>query len=526
MLRNIIKKIMAKKLREMPDHEDPEPPFKLSRNLQQNFKHLKEIFQDSKDIIIREFSFGKDLEYQAIIVYVDGLIDTRNLNQNIVEPLMYNTRMVERGQNAKIKNMESVKTLMVTVGEVSVTDKVDDLIYGFMSGDVLLLVDGFAQGLVINCRGWDRRSVTEPQTESVIRGPREGFIESIRTNTSLLRRKIKDPAFTIETMVIGRKTKTYVAMAYLKGVANKELIKTVKERLNSIHTDAILESGYIEQYIEDEPFTIFSTVAASEKPDIVAAKILEGRVGILVDGSPFVLTVPMLFMESFQSAEDYYMRPYYATALRILRLISYLISILGPALYVALVTFHQELIPTPLLFSIAQALAGTPFPSMLEALIMLLAFEILREAGVRLPKPIGQAISIVGALVMGEAAVSAGLIGAPMVIVIAITAVSSFTVPNQAEAGSIMRVLLLILGGMMGGFGIMIGLLGILIHLASIKSFGMPFLKPLAPMNLSDQKDFIVRAPIWMMITRPLGFSKRDKRRQAFRIPPEDSKTK
>ena len=524
MIRYLINKLMAKRLREMPSHDEPEAPFKLSRNLKQNLTHLKEMFGDSNDIIIREFAFGKDLEFEAIIIYVDGLIDTRNLNQNIVEPLMYGTRMIDR--TGKIKNMDSLKNLMVTVGEVNVTDKIDDLIYAFMSGDVMLLVDGFAEGLDINCKGWDKRSISEPQTESVIRGPREGFIESIRSNTSLLRRKIKDPAFLIETMVIGRKTKTYVAIAYIKGVANTDVIKTVKERLKGINTDAILESGYIEEYIEDAPFSIFATVAFSEKPDIVAAKILEGRVGILVDGTPFVLTVPTLFMESFQSSEDYYTRPYYATMLRVLRIMSYLISILGPAIYVALVTFHQELIPTPLLFTIAQALEGTPFPSLLEALIMLLAFEILREAGVRLPKPIGQAISIVGALVMGEAAVSAGLIGAPMVIVIAITAVSSFTVPMQAEAGSILRILLLVLAGTMGGFGIMIGLLGTLIHLVSMESFGMPFLKPLAPMHLSDQKDFLVRSPMWMMITRPWGFARRDKRRQSFNIPPNDNNKK
>jgi spore germination protein KA len=247
--------------------------------------------------------------------------------------------------------------------------------------------------------------------------------------------------------------------------------------------------------------------------------MLEGRAAILVDGTPFVLTAPMVFIESFQSEEDYYSRPFFASVIRVLRFIAFFVSILAPALYVALSTFHQELIPTPLLLSMAASHEGVPFPAMIEAIIMLLFFEILREAGVRLPRPVGQAVSIVGALVIGEAAVSAGLIGAPMVIVVSVTAVSSFTVPAQTDSGTIMRFLLLLLSGFMGGFGIAIGLFAVLLYLVSLRSFGTPYLMPLAPFSLSGFKDTFIRAPLKAMTKRPQGMAT-DKKRQRYSSAP------
>ncbi|HEX3030424.1 MAG TPA: spore germination protein, partial [Clostridia bacterium] len=280
-------------------------------------------------------------------------------------------------------------------------------------------------------------------------------------------------------------------------------ISEIKIRLNRIHTDAVLESGYIEAFIEDAPFSIFSTVGNSEKPDTAAAKILEGRAAILVDGTPFVLTVPMLFIESFQSSEDYYSRPFYSSLVRAIRYLGYFITIIAPAAYVALTTFHQELIPTLLLFTVAAGHEGIPFTSVIEALIMIVIFEILREAGVRLPKPIGSAVSIVGALVIGESAVSAGLIGPIMVIVVALTAISSFVIPAQTDSASILRYFLLILAGLIGGFGIIMGVLLVFIHLASLRSFGTPYLSPIAPFVPTDMKDSFIRMSLRKMVTRP-----------------------
>jgi spore germination protein KA len=321
-------------------------------------------------------------------------------------------------------------------------------------------------------------------------------------------------------MKIGTRTGTDICIAYIKDLASKDLINELRQRLQRINTDAILESGYIEQFIEDEPLSIFSTVANSEKPDKVAAKLLESRAAIIVDGTPFVLTVPMLFFESFQSEEDYYSRPFLASMIRLLRFSAYLISILAPALYVALTTFHQEMIPTPLLLTMVSAHKGVPFPAVLEAGLMIFAFEILREAGVRLARPIGQAVSIVGALVIGEAAVSAGLVGAPMVIVVALTAVSSFVIPSQTDSGAVIRYVLLILAGFMGAFGIAVGMLAIFIHLASIRSFGTPYLTALAPFNKNDMKDIFVRGPLWTMNKQPKDIATKDRTRQGRGLKP------
>jgi spore germination protein KA len=445
------------------------------------------------------------------------------INENIIRPLMYDSQFIISPNEAEAFSMDDIYSNLLSVGSAEYAADLYDAAYGCLSGDAAFFAEGSDQALLLCCKGWKERSVEDPQTESVIRGPREGFTEDIRTNSSLLRRKIRDPALRLETMKIGRKTATKVTVAYLQGVAPPELIEETKYRLGRIDTDAILESGYIEQYIEDAPFSIFATVAYSEKPDVVAAKILEGRAAILVDGTPFVLTVPMLFAENFQTSEDYYVRTYYASILRLIRYLSYAITILAPAAYVALTTFHQELIPTALLFTMIAAREGIPFPAIMEAGLMIITFEIIREAGVRLPRPVGQAISIVGALVIGESAVSAGLIGAPMVIVVALTAVSSFVLPANTENDVILRIVFLILAGSMGGFGIMIGLLGLLIHLSSLRSFGTPYLSPVIPLRQENMQDVFIRKPLWSMKRRPFGIARGNINRRMDVSPPPPS---
>ncbi len=493
----------------------------ISQDIEKNLNVLKDILGMSCDIVIREFAFGRKEQNKVALIFIEGLADKTVINENIIKPLMYDSRLMWKDMPPEADNIDTVKTTMLSVTEVEQIVSINEAADACLSGDTVFLMDGSKEALVISSKGWKARSVEEPKTESVVRGPREGFSETLRTNMALLRRKIKNVDFTLEAMKIGRLTKTDICIAYLKNVANPKLIEEIKRRLKRINTDAILESGYIEQFIEDAPFSIFPTVANSEKPDAVAAKLLEGRAAILVDGTPFVLTVPMVFIESFQSSEDYYSRPYLASLLRLLRFAAFLISILAPAVYVALTTFHQELIPTSLLFTMAAAHEGVPFPAVVEAGIMMITFEILREAGVRLPRPIGQAISIVGALVIGESAVSAGLIGAPMVIVVSITAVSSFVVSAQTDAGTILRFILLILSGAMGGFGITIGLLGLCVHLASLRSFGTPYLSPIAPLSVRDLKDAFIRAPIWSMSTRPRTIGWHDRQRQEFKLKPE-----
>ncbi len=506
-----------------PNREEPTPDDgpQISESLQENLDRIRQIFGASEDVVIREFSFGYGHQTRGALVFIEGLIDMPLVNDNIIKPLMYGGNFALRKNTATVLSIKVIKSMMLPAADIRDAYEIKDAVNGCLAGDAALFVNGFKQALVVNCKGFEKRNVEDPQSESVIRGPREGFTKNLRTNTTLLRRKIRNPDLIMETMKIGKRTATGVCIAYLRGVASPELVEEIKRRLNNINTDAILESGYIEQYIEDSPLSVFATIGYSEKPDAIAGKILEGRVAVLVDGTPFVLTAPMLFVENFQTSEDYYVRMYFANVMRMLRFLAYAISVLAPAVYVALTTFHQELLPTALLFTMIAAREGVPFPAVMEAGIMMATFEIIREAGVRLPRPVGQAVSIVGALVIGESAVSAGLIGAPMVIVVAITAISSFVVPNHIENGTILRMIFLVLSGVMGGFGIVMGLLGVMIHLSSLQSFGTPYLSPVAPAIPNDMKDTFIRAPLWMMLKRPYGIARRDvKRQKTMQIPP------
>ncbi|HPE16103.1 MAG TPA: spore germination protein [Oscillospiraceae bacterium] len=518
----IIKKIRFRKIRNENDAEQGRgaegdlPAF--SEDLEENLKALKLILGKSGDIVLRRFTFGYKNGAEAALLFIDGLVDKSLVHENIMKPLMLGA--VPAKETSEGSGIAYIKSALLYVGDLRESASVREAVEGFLSGDTILLVNGSKEALIISLRGWQNRSIEEPLTESTVRGPRDGFTETLRVNTMLLRRKIRCPDLTFETVQIGVRTRTDVCIAYIDGLASPGLIEEIKKRLGRINTDAILESGYIEQFIEDAPFSIFSTVANSERPDKIAAKLLEGRAAILVDGTPFVLTVPTLFIESFQAAEDYYSRPYFASVIRLLRYLAFFISVLAPALYVAMATFHQELIPTPLLLTVASAHEGTPFPSVLEAGLMVIIFEILREAGVRLPRPVGSAVSIVGALVIGDAAVSAGLIGAPMVIVVAMTAVSSFVVPPQTDAGAIMRLSFLILAGMMGGYGIAIGLFAVFVHLASLRSFGTPYLSAVAPFSKRDMKDTFIRAPLWSMRKRPENIAAEDKVRQGTGLTP------
>lgn len=503
-------------LRAVATHSSPPPVMKvpnassLTVSLDENLALLKEVMGESSDVITRPFVLGPRGGTSAALLFIDGLVSKTNISEAIIRPLM--TRLPE--DDSQVLTMDLLESRVITLGEVKREQLIGVVVDAVLSGETALLVDGFGQSLILGTRGWEQRSVEEPQTDVVVRGPREGFVEGLRINTALLRRKIRNPGLTFDAVSLGRRTHTLVCVVYLKGVVNPRLVEEVKHRLRRIDTDAILESGYIEEYIEDAPFSPFATTGNSERPDTVAARILEGRVAILVDGTPIALTVPMLFVEGFQSPEDYYSRPFYSTLIRWVRYVSFAITVTAPAAYVALTTFHQELIPTPLLITTAAAREGTPFPAAIEVLGMMLVFEILREAGVRLPRPVGQAVSIVGALVIGESAVRAGLIGAPMVIVVAITAISSFVVPSQVDIASILRLILILLAMTLGAFGIGIGFLATLVHLASLRSFGVPYLSPFAPLSKEDLKDTLVRVPLWAMLTRPRGIGRFEHRRQ------------
>ncbi|WP_195376841.1 spore germination protein [Anaerotruncus rubiinfantis] len=484
----------------------------FSQSLQKTLDTVKEKLDNSSDLIIREFYVGSNREggVKAALFFLDGLVNLPMINDSIIKPLIHDSCLTHAEDTDDLSHMDEIRDRLLAAGEVKTVYTYDEAIAACLSGNAILVVDGFGKALDIGVKGWEKRAITEPASEPALRAPREGFTENLRTNTSMIRRKIKDPALKIRSTVIGKRTHTQINILYIEGLADPNLIREVAQRLKKIDTDAILATGYVEQYIEDEPFSIFPTIWCSEKPDAVAGKLLEGRVAVVVDGTPFVMTVPMLFVENFQNAEDYITRSYYATVMRILRMIAFLICLLAPAVYISLSTYHQELIPSTFLFSMAASSEGTPFPVAVEMGVMLLIFLILREAGIRLPRAIGQTISIVGALVMGEAAVQAGIVGAPVVIIVSITAVAGFAIPFITDATTILAWFLMFMATTMGSFGITIGVFVIFIHLVSLRSFGARYLAPFAPFQINDLKDTVVRVPLWAMHTRPHEINPQD----------------
>lgn len=426
--------------------------------------------------------------------------------EKVIDAMMFEGNEFIKRNQLLISDLQTLIEQHVLMNtSFSMIEEVEKALIAILSGDSILFVDGCQKAFHIQTKGWDTRSVDEPQTEQVVRGSRDGFTESIRTNTALVRRRIRDPELRLETMSIGLRTRTDVNIAYINGVVKKGLVDEVKKRLNRIQIDGILESGYIEEMIADSPFSPFTTIMSTERPDKVASALLEGRVAIFVDNTPFVLVVPTYFWQFLQASDDYYMGFMAGSFFRIIRYIAFIISLTLTSIYVMLVSFHQEMIPTPLALTIASGREIVPFPVLLEALLMEVTFELMREAGLRMPKPVGQAVSIVGSLVIGQAAVQAGIVSPFMVIVVAVTGISSFAIPNYSASYSIrlIRFPLLIASGTLGllGFSVMFTLLAI--HALSIRSFGESYLAPATPFQPNDQKDTLIRFPWWGMKKRP-----------------------
>lgn len=503
------------------------PKQPLSANLSANLDMVREKLGDSMDLTTREFKVGGA---RAALVCIEGLVDKERIDGRIMEPLLIHARVAEptpvKGKN---RLLQFIKDNTLIAMEYTEVHSLEEVLEKILFGNTALFIDGLAVALLVNTVGYKARDIEEPDTEAVVRGPREGFTEEIRVNVALLRRKIRSPDLRLESMFLGRVTKTTVCIAYIHGIANDKIVEEVRKRLQRIEIDGILESGYIEAFIEDAPFSIFATVGNTEKPDIVAAKLLEGRVAIIVDGTPMVLTVPYLFIETIQASEDYYSRWPSGTVMRWLRTIGIILTTQLPALYVATTAFNPEVLPTVLLITIAASREGVPLPAIAEMLFLGVIFELLREAGVRLPRPVGQAVSIVGALVIGQAAIDSGLVSAPAVMVTVLAGIASFTVPAQSITYIFIRLFLLVLAGIMGFFGLFLGNIIILTHMASLRSFGMPYLSPAAPSDYGNWKDLVVRAPLWAMITRPsvLGWKNRKRVRPgSMPRPPGDKEKK
>lgn len=487
---------------------------KLSASLETNLKNIKEATGDSVDLGIRRFRVGGS-QVKGAIVYLDGMVDSRAIEQ-LIEDLtieLFKTRIDLADSLAVYEAAKETLVPQKSVEEVSdfagLWDKVS-------MGGTGALFDGTNKALVIETRGWKTRSVEEPAAETTLRGEREGFIESLRVNTSLLRRRIRTPHLQIKSVFVGSLTKTEVAYAYIKGLASDDLVREVHDRLEKIDIDGVLESGYLEEYIEDTSFTLFPLMERTERPDRVAASLLEGKLAVFTEGTPFVLVLPTQLSTLLQAPDDYYERLPIGSFIRVVRFIAFTMSIILPGFYVAVVNFHQELLPTVLLMRIAASREGVPFPAVVEVLIMEFLFEVLREAGVRLPRAIGPAVSIVGALILGDAAIRAGLVSPAVVITVALTAIASFSAPvfSLAIAARLLRFIFIVLGGAFGLFGIQFGLLIMLTHLSALRSFGRPYLAPFAPLIARDLKDTLARVWWWRMTTRPKLDAFREPKRQ------------
>ncbi|MBJ6361463.1 spore germination protein [Paenibacillus sp. GCM10012307] len=465
----------------------------FSTCLATNLVEMRRMFDNCDDIIILEIPQKESPRFA--VIFASGLINTSELDRLVINKL---NRM-------SLPVLPDQLRSRLAVSSTHYETDYETAVVSITSGNSLILIDGCDQALAVSLVSLETRGIEEPAAETVVRGPREGFVEQLTTNCSLLRRRLKSPAMKIELMQFGRHTHTSVALVHMQGIADESVLAEVRERLDHIDIDGVLDSMIIEEMIEDQPFSPFPQLLATERPDVVCSCLLEGRIAVLVDGSPFALIGPITLFSLLQSPEDYYQRTTISSAIRWLRYLYFGIALTVPSLYVAVLSYHQEMIPAILLFTIAESREHIPFPALIEALLMEITFEGLREAGIRLPKQVGSAVSIVGALVIGQAAIAAGIVSSPMVMVVAITGIASFMIPNFALGGAIrlLRFPVMICSGILGLYGLMVGIILILTHLLTLRSLGVPYLSPFIAKINEEWKDTLVRAPKWQLVFRP-----------------------
>ena len=473
----------------------------LNANINISKLALKALIGGSDDIIFFDFTCG---EYDACAVYVDSITDRDMLGMEVISPLK------------KIEGKHTVTELSksVTLANVELVSEIRTIADLVLGGHTAILFNGKKKALSVDLKKFETRSIAEPPTGFSIRGPRSGFTESIKTNLSLMRRYLKTDDFIVEMSEVGKMTKTGVALLYIKGIADENLVKGVRARLGRIKTDGVPDSSYIAKHINERRGSLFKQVGSTERPDVMLERLLEGRVGIIVDGSPFVLTLPYLLVEDFQSAEDYYISKYRANVVRAIRIIALLFSILLPSLFVSAQLFHIQLLPQNFLLTIINSIKGIPLSPSLEMFFILLIFEILNETSVRMPKYVGMALGVVGALVLGETLVHAGIVSTPAVLIMALSGISIYTVPEIVETTSILRLIFLILAGSVGGYGIILISAFMLCYLTTSDNYGVPYLAPYAPLIASDMQDGFQMKSITDMKRRPVVFASRNKTRR------------
>lgn len=459
----------------------------------------------SLETIKRKLHYSGDIKSRMVqffgvnitICYFAEITSSELINNYVLFPLANQANM-------KVGNVyETLKERLISSDEVKENASYDLAIIEMLSGAVLLLVDGASKILSCNCEKIIVRAISEPPTSVVIKGPREGFNESIKNNLALIRRRVKTDDLVVKMFDVGELTKTKVSVVYFNSVADKKIVNKVLERLKNIKIDGILDSHYLVSYLQKNTKSLFKQIGDTEKPDILVGKMLEGRVGILVDGSPIALTLPFILLEDLQNSDDYYSQPIRVSFIRILRLVGVVVAVLLPGVYVALERFHYKVLPTEFIVTIMNTTQGIPFSPFVEVLFVVLLFEVLYEANLRMPQYFGMAMSIVGALILGETAINAGLVSPPTVMIVALSGIIFYIVPSQAAQFSILRLIAIIIGGCLGLYGVLLFCTFVISYLSSFDSYDSAYLAPSSPYIKEDMKDAFVRDTIKEMIKRP-----------------------
>ena len=449
-----------------------------------SLEEIKNLLHDSSDLKSRSVQF---FDTNLTICYIAEITDNILLNDTLIDPILTYSFKQEDDIVTTLKN-NTLSTI-----ELLEYQNISDATDALLTGKALILVDN--ANIILGCdvEKITVRAIAEPPTSVVIKGPREGFNESLKYNLALIRRRAKSTDLVVNMLEIGEVTKTQVCVTYFNSIADKKVVKEILRRLKKIKIDGILDTHYLISYLQKNPKSLFKQIGDTEKPDVLVAKMLEGRVGIMIDGSPIVLTLPFILIEDLQNSDDYYSQPHRVTFVRILRFIGVVLAVLLPGIYVALEKYHYKILPTEFLVTIMNTTQGIPFSPFVELLFVVLLFEILYEANLRMPQYFGMAMSIVGALILGETAVNAGLVSPPAVMIIALSGITFYIIPSQASQFSILRLISLIVGACLGLYGILLFCIFILSYLSSFDSYGSAYLAPTAPFIYDDQKDFFRR---------------------------------
>lgn len=498
-------------------NKDPEPSDIITDDIEANLEFMKKKYSIpvNGDIVLREFDINyKDRLIKSFILFIDGMTDREVINNYMLKPLMVNSAM-DLKENAD--DLESyIARQLLPHCQLKIEKVFSNVIDEINFGGCALFTDGLNVSFSADVKGWDHRGIEKPNNEIVIRGPQEAFNELLRTNTAQIRKRLKDEDLIVEDVSIGKISKTPCSVLYIKDIANERLVDEVKRRLESIQVDYMLDSGILEQLIEDSTIYPSPQMISTERPDYVSELLVSGRIAIIVNGSPNVLVVPTTVFDLMHSSEDTYIRYPYANLLRYVRYIAMFLALLLPGVYISIINYHHEMIPTDLLLAIEASREKVPFPTIVEILLMEFSFELIREAGIRVPGPIGPTLGIIGALILGQAAVAANIVSPILIIIVAVTGIGSFAIPNYSLAYSvrILRFIFIFLGSLAGFLGITLGLFILGIWSTGLKSFGVPFMAPLGPRTSNNFKNVLFKAPEWKLEYRPDYLNAKKKTRQ------------